>query len=148
MLTCVLCSYLPLFSNFLFLASEIQFTSRYSGKTVTGLVGSTVNFKWSFSGDVRRVVWGITSDGSHYLEYELVSLHTAGSVALVLPSEYAGRVNGSRSGDSSSGHAIFTLSNIRKEDEKFYACLIRPTIPDETSHYDYVRLFVEGRFIV
>ncbi len=103
-----------------FSAGLIRFTSKYGGKTVTGLVGSSVNFTWSFSFDVYvvdKVDWGLKKDGVNGFEYNgrLVSLDNRGSVSVTAPSAYNGRVSGS--GDVFSGYVIFTLSSIRKSDQ-------------------------------
>ena len=42
---------------------QIQFTSTYNNNKVTGIVGSSVNFTWTFSGDVE-VARLITQDAS------------------------------------------------------------------------------------
>ena len=43
-------------------ASQAHFTSSYQGRTVTGLVGSSVNFTWIFSGHVLSILWGLKKD--------------------------------------------------------------------------------------
>ena len=105
---------------FYFSAGQIKFTSKYDGKTVTGLVGSSVNFTWSFSGDVDSVVWGLKKDGLDVIKNggELVSLDKNGQVSVPVPSAYMGRVIGG--GDASSGQVTFTLSSIRMGDKRFY----------------------------
>ena len=95
----------------IFAASSLQFTPKYQGKTVTGLVGSSVNFTWSFSGNVYTIDWGIKKDGANALNASsrLISLDPTGSVYVPVPAVYAGRVSGTRHGDSSSAQAVFTL---------------------------------------
>ena len=131
---------------FLLIASDIKFTSKYEGNTVTGLVGSSLNFTWSFSGDVILVDWGLPLAGANLFENgkRLVSLAKAVSAVLPVPAEYAGRVSGRRSGNASSGLAIFTLANIKKDDERFYGCRLSPAAPDGFTLFDTVYLFVEG----
>ena len=46
----------------------MQFTSRNQGKTVTALIGSSVNFTWNFSGDVDTVVWGLKHLTLNYID--------------------------------------------------------------------------------
>ena len=98
-----------------FTEEQIDFTLKYAGKTVTGLVGSSVNFTWSFSGDVENVKWRIKKAGLPSLEDNgvLVSLKKTGPVSLPVPAAYTGRVGGS--GDVSSGHVIFTLRSMQSE---------------------------------
>ena len=111
---------------------------------MTGLVGSSLNFTWSFAGDTRRVSFGLKKAGVNSIESNglLVSLDKNGPVAVAVPSAYNGRVNGS--GDASSGQVIFTLSSVRKRDERFYGCLIVPTDGFDQQKFDSVYLVVEG----
>ena len=114
---------------------------------MTGLVGSSVNFTWSFSGDVDRVTWGLKRDGSNYIAYNgvLVSLDKSGSISLSIPQAYNGRVSGNLSGDSSSGQVIFTLKSITKDDERYFGCQIEPADPlNGNSVFDPVLLVVNG----
>ena len=91
---------------------------------MTGLIGSSVNFTWSFYGDVGTVNWGLPNAAVNSIKTILVSITKAGKVAA-----NNGRVSGSRTGDSSSGQVIFTLSNIRQDDERLYLCQIKPPTP-------------------
>ncbi len=125
----------------------VGFTSKYNGKTVTGLVGSSINFTWSFFGDAMRVYWGLKRDGVNVFENSgiLVSLYRRGLVSVTAPLAYNRRVNGS--GDVSSGQVIFTLSSIRKSDQRFYGCMIYPYYPPLYRRvFDSVYLAVEGEF--
>ncbi|XP_078381391.1 protein turtle homolog B-like [Oculina patagonica] len=129
-----------------FSAGLIRFTSKYGGKTVTGLVGSSVNFTWSFSFDVYvvdKVDWGLKKDGVNGFEYNgrLVSLDNRGSVSLTAPSAYNGRASGS--GDVFSGYVIFTVSSIRKSDQRFYGCMIYQFYYNYRQVFDSVYLAVE-----
>ncbi|KAL9964783.1 hypothetical protein ACROYT_G028468 [Oculina patagonica] len=121
---------------------QISFTSKYDGQTATGLVGSSVNFTWSFSGDVDNVDWGLKRDGMRDLENGgiLVTIKQNGVVSVPAPSAYSGRVSGS--GDVSSGQVIFTLSSIRKSDEKYYGCRIDKVTDFDPAKFDSVYLAV------
>lgn len=115
---------------------------------MSGLLGSSVNFTWSFSGDPDAVDWGLKDPDINDLDNKLVSLIKAGSVPIVVPPAYTGRVSGSLCNDSASGYAVFTVSNITKNDENFYGCKLRSyngLIP--TVKYDFVRLLVLGEYI-
>ena len=115
---------------------------------MSGLLGSAVNFTWSFSGDPDAVDWGLKHPDINDLNKILVSVIKSGLVPIVVPPPYTGRVSGSLSNDSSSGYAVFTLSNITKNDENFYGCKLRSyngLIP--TIKYDFVRLLVLGEYI-
>ena len=133
---------------FYFSAGQIKFTSKYCGKAVTGLVGSSVNFTWSFSGDVDSVVWGLKKDGLDVINSggELVSLEKNGQVSVAVPPAYSGRVSGS--GNVSSGQVTFTLSSIRMSDERFYGCKIKPTDLFDQQAFDAVYLAVKGEHLL
>jgi len=114
------------------------------------LVGSTVNFSWTFSGDVRTVTWGLKKESvtnSFDTNGKLVSLNEASiMLPLSIPLSHNGRVSGGRTFNLSSGKAIFTLNNGMKDDEKFYLCEIDPNDPNDSPHYDFVYLAIEGEY--
>ena len=128
-----------------FLGGQISFTAKYDGNTVTGLVGLSINFTWSFSGDVDAADWGIKRAGLPILENNgiLVSVKKNGLVSgTAVPSVYIGRVDGT--GNTSFGQVIFTLSSIRKSDERYYGCMLTPTDSFDVLRFDSVYLAVEG----
>ena len=127
-----------------FSAGQFAFTSTYGGTTVVGLVGSSVNFTWSFSSDVNRVDWGLKEDGVNDFEKNelLVSVSESGPLSVTVPAAYDGRVSGS--GNASSGQVIFTLSSIRKTDERFFGCRITNIIFEQ--EFDSVYLQVTGEY--
>jgi len=97
-----------LFISFVYLffaAGQIQFLSRNHGKTVRGLVGSSVNFTWIFSNGVETVTWGLKRNDFVGVDSDkiLVSLSKSGLVPALVPLKYTGRVSGSRSDDLLSG---------------------------------------------
>ena len=69
----------------------------------------------------------------------------SGSLSVKVPPAYNGRVSGS--GGVTSGLAIFTLSSIKKSDERFYGCVIRPNDAFDNERFDAVRLVVEGGYV-
>ena len=117
---------------------------------MTGSIGHSVTFVWTFSGAVDTVTWRIKEAG--------VDAHTTGRLVVldergvdVLPprsvrNAYRGRVSGNRSGDSVSGQATFTLSNITKDDERFYECFIEPDDPNHATRVDFVHLLLVGMY--
>lgn len=111
------------------------------------MIGSSVNFTWSFSGDIDSVSWGLKHAGINTIQNNgvLVFMDKSGSVSLKVPPAYDGRVSGS--GNVSSGLAIFTLSSIKKSDERFYGCVIRPNDAFDNEKFDSVHLVIEGRCV-
>ena len=128
---------------FYFVATaEIQFTSNYNGQTVAGLVNSSFNFSWSFSGDVKRISWGVWDTTKKQFLTELVQVTQSATVLVSSSSTYYGRVVGSRS--SSNSEVIFTLLSITKKDETIYGCVLYPRNLDLQEKYDTVNLAVKG----
>ncbi|XP_078366622.1 mucin-like protein [Oculina patagonica] len=124
--------------------SPLQFTSPYNGNNVTGFLGSSVNFNWTFSGDVAGIVWGPKMNDSIAIKDILVAIHKNTTASIVAPSQYSGRVNGAWDGRS-PGKAIFTLKSIQKADEGFYVCRIRPVSILEQDVFDIVQLLVSDK---
>lgn len=128
-----------------------QFTTPYNGRSVSGSVGSSVNFTWSVSGGGGGggdISWGLKrSVGDAFVPSGiLVTINSAGVVSYKSgPSGYSGRVNASyRSTGPSSGQVIFTISSIQKSDERYYLCKLDPGGLDDPV-FDSVLLVVEGR---
>ena len=125
----------------IFAATQISFTSPYGGTTVKGIVGSSVQFNWSFTGDVLLVKWGLTrAADAGVFDQTLYSMSKSGSVSVTNLPAYAGRVYGSLSG----GKAMFTLRKLETADTRFYGCQINPNKPDGRAQFDNVILVVEG----
>ena len=131
----------------------MRFTTLYAKKKVSGRIGHSVKFVWKFSGRVDLVTWGLANDGANYIDRRngrLLSLDGRGDDVLppkLVPVAYRGRVNGTRTGDFSSGQASFTLYNVSKDDERFYGCLLTPDHPDGLVIYDFVQLVVVGMYL-
>ena len=113
--------------------SDIHLISGYKGNSVTGLIGSSVNFSWTFSNGtkgVRGVLFGLIKNhrARDFIPNGiLVAFGESGSPASVpVPVQYNGRVSGSYDGNTSTVHAIFTLSSIEKDDERFFGCRVSP----------------------
>ena len=108
-----------------------------------------MNFTWGFSGGVHKVYWGLKqADVNDIANNErLIALDSNDKLLPVtVPAAYIGRVIGSRRGNLSSGHVIFTLSYIKKSDEWFFGCLLTPSHPFASTRFDSVRLaIVEGK---
>ena len=111
------------------------------------MIGTSVNFTWSFSGDVDSVSWGLKHAGINSIQNNgvLVFMDKSGSVSVTIPPSYNGRVNGS--GNVTSGLTIFTLSPIKMSDERFYGCVIRPHYAFDNEQFDAVHLVVEGGYV-
>ena len=130
---------------FTFVATtQAQFISKFNGQTVTGLVNSSFNFSWSFSGGLRVISWGVWDGLKKQLSTKLVEVTSSGTTQVSSPSTYYGRVDGSRRGNSSYSQVIFTLLSITKGDETVYGCVLYTTNLDSKPEYDTVNFAVEG----
>ena len=108
-----------------------------------GTVGSSVQFNWSFSGDIRLVDWGLTQAADSTVfdnDQKLYSLTKTGVAPVTPPQAYSGRVSGSRSGDK----AIFTLSKLQTSHARFYGCRLSSSAPEGGTIWDNVKLVIEG----
>ena len=131
--------------------SDIHLISGYEGNSITGLIGSSVNFSWSFSNGTKGVggvMFGLIKDhqARDFIPNGiLVAFGESGSPVYVsVPVEYNGRVSGSYDGNKATGHAIFTLSSIKKDDERFFGCRVSPQNDFDTEVFDSVYLNVAG----
>lgn len=120
---------------------------------MTGLLNSSVNLTWGFSDGFNgndEVRWGLKQDGINMFinNGELVILDPSGNSRSIpnIPTDYKGRVSGRLTGNKVSGQAIFTLSSIRKSDERFYGCEINPLTGFDDIYFDHVYLFVAGKY--
>ena len=120
---------------------QIQFISTYNNNKVTGIVGSSVNFTWTFSGDVE-VARLVTQDGS--TELLVISINKLLQVSTGTNSPYSGRVSAVWNGKS-PGQVTFTLNLIRMTDEGFYTCKLKPVDDLQKTPSDTLRLIVLGK---
>ena len=106
-------------------------------------VGSSLQFNWSFTGDVGLIKWGLSrADDPILLDdnqilFSLLKNGQPGS--FTTPAAYVGRVTGSRT----NGLVIFTLHKLKMDDTRFYVCTLSPVSPGITRS-DHVQLVVEG----
>ena len=108
-----------------------------------GSVGSSLQFNWSFTGNVGSIKWGLSrADDPRLLDdnqilFSLLKNGQPGSTKT--PAAYVGRVTGSRT----NGLVIFTLSKLKTEDARFFVCTLSPLSP-AIGPSDHVQLCVEG----
>ena len=136
-----------MFSSFLYICvvCGLQFVSPYNGKKVTGVLGSSVNFTWAFSGGiVDSLQWLTKKDGVHNFQDLLVTVRKDTTSTITTDPPYRGRVSGAWDG-SSPGQTTFTLNSIQKADEMLYICRLEPESLAVTPDYDWVQLFVVGK---
>ena len=140
------CYHSPAFFPLLNLLTGFNFISPYGGQTVTGVVGSSFHFNWSFTAGLKRIQWGLKANGQNDFETNgiLVTIDALGNVQLTSRLEYATRVNGTI--DVPSGQATFILSNLKRGDERFYGAKIIPLSSNDPEHFDSVQLVLKGAY--
>lgn len=111
---------------------------------MTGFLGSSINFTWTFIGDIAGIVCGTKMNESIAIKDNLVAVDKFMAISVAVPPPYSGRVNATWNGRS-PGQAVFTLNSIQKEDEGFYVCRIRPVSILEPDVLDNVQLLVSGK---
>ena len=132
---------------------SVRFQTPYAKMNVTGRIGHSVKFTWTFSGAVDAITLGLANnavDDIDQLSGRLVFLDSRGVDVLPsqsVPGAYKGRVNGTRTGDSSSGQARFTLYNVTEDDGGYYGCSLKPVTPNEGIILDFVQLVVVGMYM-
>ena len=129
---------------------SVRFTTSYAKKKVSRRIGHSMTFAWKFFGGLDTVTWGLANEVGTRIGEKLVSLDVRGVDVLPpgsVPEAYRGRVNGTRTADSSSGQASFTLYNVTKDDERFYGCLLTPDNPNFQAVADFVQLVVVGMYL-
>lgn len=122
----------------------MQFTSRYNGRSVTGQLGSSLNFTWTFKGSLKLADWGTKRSMDNEVDELLVSLSIRGQESVVLPPLYDGRVNGSWDGQTNPGRVVYTLTSLQKEDSKFFVCKLTPVGLVPVPIFDTFQLIVTG----
>ena len=112
---------------------------------MTGKLGSSLNFTWTFKGSLKEANWGTKQSLNDELDDVLVSLTIRGLESVIVPPLYDGRVNGSWDGNTDPGRVVYTLTSIQKEDSKFYTCKITPDEFGANPAYDTFQLVVIGK---
>ncbi|XP_068733590.1 tyrosine-protein kinase receptor Tie-1-like isoform X3 [Montipora capricornis] len=133
----------PFFAVVIRTMGGLSFISPYQGRTVRGSVGSSLQFNWSFTGNVGLIKWGVSrADDPLLLDDNQILfslLKTGQPGSFTTPVAYVGRVTGSRT----NGLVIFTLHKLKTDDTRFYVCTLSPMSPGITIS-DHVQLVVEG----
>ena len=129
---------------FLFLTAEqVQLESSYGGSNRNAKLGSSFDFSWNYTGDLRRVEWGT----KHREIYDVnVTLFILGRNWRLTPnvSQYNGRRFGSMN-QHSPGQVMFTLKPIKAVDNQVFLFRFVPNNPLAPDVFDMVQLIVKGK---
>ena len=110
-------------------------------------LGSSFNFSWNYTGDLRKVEWGTKDKESIALD---VTLFILGRNGRIIPdvSQYNGRRFGSMN-QQSPGQIVFTLNPVKEVDNRVFIFRFVPVNTFAPNLFDMVQLIVKGKnFIV
>ena len=91
---------------------------------MTGVLGSSINFTWTFTGAFRTASWGIKNDNDDRVKLELVYADRTGTVTVRDIAEYKHRVSGHWNGRYSPGQLTFILTSLETADARFFSCIV------------------------
>ena len=130
-------------SCFLLTAGQVQLESSYGGSNRTVKLGSSFEFSWNYTGDLRSVEWG-TKDRK-ILEVNVtlftlaIGVHSKPNV-----SQYIGRRLGSWNRQS-PGQVKFTLKHIKAVDNQVFIFKFITNNVAAFKVFDVVHLIVKGK---
>ena len=124
-------------------AEQVQLESSYCGSNRTAKLGSSFDFLWNYSGNLRRVEWGTKERETISLDVYLFILdrneHLTPNV-----SQYNGRCFGSWN-QQSPGQVMFTLNPIKAVDNQVFLFRFVSDSPLASDVFDMVQLIVKGK---
>ena len=121
---------------------QVQLQSSYGGSRTVKL-GSSFNFSWNYTGNLRRVEWGTKDRGKNDLAVTLFILDKNGRRTPNI-SQYNGRRFGHWN-QQSPGQVIFTLDPIEEVDNQVFIFKFVPDNFFAPDVFDIVQLIVKGK---
>ena len=122
---------------------QIQLVSSYNGSSRTVKLGSSFDFSWNFTGDLRRVEWGTKDRDKIALDVLLFVLYENRPQGSNV-SQYNGRCFGSWN-QQSPNLIMFTLSPIKEVDNRLFIFRFVPISGLHSVVFDMVQLIVKGK---
>ena len=127
-------------------AGQVQLESSYSGSNRTVKLGSSFDFSWNYTGDLRRVEWGMKHREIYDVNVTLFILDRYGHLTPNI-SQYNGRRFGSMN-QQSPGQVKFTLNPIKEVDNQVFIFKFTPNNPLAPDVFDMVQLIVKGKIFI
>ena len=127
-------------------AGQVQLESSYSGSNRTVKLGSSFDFSWNYTGDLRRVEWGMKRREIYDVNVTLFILDRYGHLTPNV-SQYNGRRFGSMN-QQSPGQVKFTLNPIKEVDNQVFIFKFTPNNPSAPDVFDMVQLIVTGKIFI
>ena len=124
-------------------ASQVQLESSYSGSNKTVKLGSSFEFSWNYTGDLRLVEWGTKYEEINALNVTLFVLDRNGHLIPNIP-QYNGRRFGSWN-QKSPGQVKFTLNSIKEVDNQVFIFRFVPVNFLAPTIFDVAQLIVRGK---
>ena len=124
-------------------ASQVQLESSYSGSNKTVKLGSSFEFSWNYTGDLRLVEWGTKYGEINALNVTLFVLDRNGHLIPNIP-QYNGRRFGSWN-QKSPGRVKFTLNPIKEVDNQVFIFRFVPVNFLAPTIFDVAQLIVWGK---
>ena len=124
-------------------ASQVQLESSYSGSNRTVKLGSSFEFSWNYTGDLRRVEWGTKYGEINALNVTLFVLDRNWRLTPNV-SQYNGRRFGNWN-QHSPGQIKFTLNPIKEVDNQVFIFKFVPNNLLAPYVFDMVQLIVKGK---
>lgn len=122
---------------------QVQLESSYGGSNKTVQLGSSFEFSWNYTGDLRRVEWGIKDRNIIALDVTIFVLDINGHRTPNAP-QYSGRRFGSWNRQS-HGQVMFTLNPTRVVDNQVFIFKFVPNNFAASEVFDTVQLIVKGK---
>ena len=124
-------------------AGQVQLESSYNRSSRTAILGSSFDFSWTYTGDLRKVEWGTKDKDITDLNVTLFILVNNGRL-IPNVSQYNGRRFG-RWNQQSSKQVTFTLNPIKEVDNQVFIFRFFPTNKVVPWVLDIVQLIVKGK---
>ena len=122
---------------------QVELKSSYNGSTRTVKLGSSFDFSWNYTGDLKKIEWG-TKDKDLIASDVLLFILARGGRHTPNISQYNGR-RFAHWNQQSPGQVIFTLNPIEEVDNQVFIFRFIPVNKLAADVYDIVQLIVKGK---
>ena len=125
-------------------AGQVQLESSYDGSNRTVKLGSSFDFLWNYTGDLRSVKWGTKHQEILEVNVTLATIDMNNGCRIPDVSQYNGRRLGSWNRQS-PGQVMFTLNGIKAVDNQVFLFKFITNDIAALDVFDTVQLIVKGK---
>ena len=125
-------------------AGQVKLDSSYGGSSRTVKLGSSFDFSWNYTGNLRSVEWGTKDREIREVNVSLFTLDKIDGHAVPNVSQYIGRRLGSWNLQS-PGQVTFTLNDIKAVDNQVFIFKFVTDNIAALDVFDIVQLIVKGK---